>query len=202
MAISFATENYDGKIDALWRGECEVLPGGFNLKSATTLSTGELVKRGTPLFVDFENMECAVVKAAVVVSGGTTSAPRVPKGSHIAVGDKLVKETADTDTGVTVSAINTSNAAYDVLTLSAAISGLTAGDILQEADKAGSGAVPKYAPNAVVAADHVVNKNGVVVLDAAYGARVLYDKVDYPVVPSWVNGICLKNNPNIIFIRQ
>lgn len=200
MAISFLGTTYSGKIDALWRGECEVLPGGFKAKN--TLNTGDLIKRGTPLFVDFANMEAAVVKAATVVTGGTTSAPRVKKGSHLAVGDKLVKATADTDTGVTISAINTSNADYDVLTLSAAITGLTADDILQEADKAGSGAVPKYVPNAVVAADHVVNANGVVVLDAAYGARVMYDKLDTPVVPEWLQGICLKNNPNIIFIRQ
>lgn len=200
MAISFATTSYEGKIDAIWRGECEVLPGGFKLKN--NLATGMLVKRGNPLYVDFDNMEAAVVKAVKVITGGSTSAPRVAKGHHFIVGDYVVKATSGTDTGVSITAINTSNAGYDVLTLSAAITGLAADDILQEADKTGSGAVPAYAPNAVVAADHVVDKNGVVVLDAAWGARVLKDKVDYPLVASWFTGICFTNNPNIVFIRQ
>lgn len=200
MAISFATTKYDGKMDAIWRGECEVLPGGFKAKN--DLNVGDVIKRGHPLYVDFANMEAAVVKAATVVTGGTTSAPRVAKGHHFYVGDKVVKATSGTDTGVTISAINTSNADYDVITLSAAITGLAADDILQEADKSGSGAVPAYTPNAVVAADHVVALNGVVTLDAAWGARVIMDRVDYPLVPSWFTGIGFTNNQNIIFIRQ
>ena len=200
MAISFATTKYEGNFDALWRGECEVLPGGFKAKN--DLNTGDVIKRGHPLYVDFANMEAAVVKAALVVTGGSTSAPRVKKGHHFYVGDKVVLATSGTDTGVTISAINTSNADYDVITLSSAITALTADDILQEADKSGSGAVPKYTPNAVVAADLVVPANGVIVLDAAYGARVIKDRVDYPLVSSWFTGICFTNNPNIIFIRQ
>lgn len=200
MAISFARQTLSGITPAFWRGECKVLPGGFKLKN--DLATGDLVKRAHPLYVDFANMEAAVVKAALVVTGGTTSAPRVAKGHHFVVGDYVVKETSGTDTGVAIDAIDSSNAAYDVITLHSAITGLAADDILQEADKTGSGAVPAYLPNAVVAADHVVNANGVVVLDAAYSACVLKDKVDYPILDTWVTGIAMKNNPNIIFIRQ
>ena len=123
MAISFAKETYQGKIDALWRGECEVLPGGFNLEN--TIASNAVVKRGQPVRVDFDNMTAAICKTAKVVSGGTTTKPRVTKGSLFAVGD-IVTKYGNGAKSPSISAIDTSNASYDVLTLSAAYTGLTA----------------------------------------------------------------------------
>jgi len=206
MAVNFEKTNYVGRTPVIWRGECKVLPGGFKPKN--TLTVGSLIKRGAPLCIDFDSMEAAVIKIVKVLTGGTTSAPRVAKGHYFAVGDVLMK-VGKTDASATISAIDKSNAGYDVITLSAAITGLAADDVLVEATAyvapVGSGeatpAAEKYTPNAVLAADLEV-KDKLDTLDAAYEAVVLYGAVDYPIPSSWKQGICLKNNPNIVFIKQ
>ena len=104
-------------------------------------------------------------------------------------------------TGVTVSSIDTSNADYDVLTLSSAISGLAADDVLIEAT-ATSSSVAKYEPNAVVGEDTEPLSGGDQdTVSAAYDAVVLLGyTVQLPA--SWMQGICMKNNPNIIYVKQ
>ena len=206
MAINFARTSYEGRTPAIWRGECKVLPAGFKPKQ--TLAKGTVVHRATPLFVDFDNLEAAIVKVVKVVTGGTTTKPRVAKGHYFAVNDVVMK-VGKTDVSPTISAIDTSNADYDIITLSAAITGLTADDVLAEATAyvapEGSGeatpAALKYIPNAVVAADLEV-KDKLDTLDAAYEALVLKNDVSYPVLEDWLTGFCLKNNPSIKFIKQ
>lgn len=206
MAINFAKTSYEGRTPAIWRGECKVLPGGFKPKN--TLPVGSVIMRGAPLYVDFDNMEAAVIKAVSVLAGGTTTKPRVAKGHYFAVGDVVMK-VGKTDASPSVSGIDTSNAEYDVLTLSAAISGLTTDDVLVEATAyeaaVGSGdatpAAEKYLPNAIVASDLEV-KDKLDTLDAAYEAVVLKNVLPCPLQASWLQGIALKNNPNIIFIKQ
>ena len=183
-----------------------MLPAGFKPKQ--TLAKGTVVHRATPLFVDFDNLEAAIVKVVKVVNGGTTTKPRVAKGHYFAVNDVVMK-VGKTDVSPTISAIDTSNADYDILTLSAAITGLTANDVLAEATAyvapEGSGgatpAAPKYTPNAVVAADLEVNDK-LDTLDAAYEALILKNVVPYPILSDWLEGFCLKNNPSIKFIKQ
>ena len=206
MAINFARTSYEGRTPAIWRGECKVLPAGFKPKQ--TLAKGTVVHRATPLFVDFDNLEAAIVKVVKVVAGGTTSKPRVAKGHYFAVNDVVMK-VGKTDVSPTITAIDTSNADYDVITLSAAITGLAADDVLAEATayvaQGGSGgatpAALKYIPNAVVAADLEV-KDKLDTIDAAYEALVLKNVVSYPVLEDWLTGFCLKNNPSIKFIKQ
>lgn len=206
MAINFARTSYEGRTPAIWRGECKVLPAGFKPKN--TLTKGAVILRGALLSVEFDNMEAAVIKVAKVVTGGTTTKPRVAKGHYLAVNDVVMK-VGKTDASPTVSAIDTSNANYDVITLSAGISGLAENDVLVEATAyapaVGSGeatpAAEKYLPNAVLAADLEV-KDKLDTLDAAYEAVVLKNVVPYPLLDSWVQGIALKNNPNIVFIKQ
>lgn len=97
-----------------------------------TKNDGYLIK-GCPAYLDFSTKTAHVVKAALVVAGGTTSAPRVSKNHLYKVGD-FVYVSGD---AVTISAIDTSNSAYDVLTLSAACTGATAGAYLEQASAAG-----------------------------------------------------------------
>lgn len=206
MAIEFKKTSYEGRVPVIWRGECKVLPAGFKPKN--TLTVGMVILRGAPLYVDFDNMEAAVIKCVKVLAGGTTTKPRVSKGHYFAAGDVVMK-VGKTDASPTVSSVDTSNADYDVITLSAAITGLTTNDVLVEATPyaaaVGSGeatlAAEKYVPNAVAAADLEV-KDKLDTLDAAYEALVLKNAVPYPVLDSWVTGLCLKNNPNIMFIKQ
>jgi hypothetical protein len=98
-----------------------------------------------------------------------------------------------------IKSIDRTNAEYDVLTLSAAITGLAEGDTLVES---GSTGVAKYVPNAVVGAVLEVKANTIPTIDVAYEAVVLYPSLATPILADWLNGFCLKSNPNILFIKQ
>lgn len=197
MAIEFKKTTYAGRVPVIWRGECKVFPAGF--KPANTLSVGMVVLRGTPLCVDMDTLTAGVVKVATILEGGTTTKPRVAKGHYFAIGDVVMK-VGKTDATVTVSAIDKSNVDYDVITFSSALTSLAKGDVIAEA-VAGETVAERYVPNAVLAADLEV-KDKLDTLDAAYEALVIKNALPYPVLESWVNGLCLKNNPNIMFIKQ
>jgi hypothetical protein len=197
MAIEFKKQAFSGKTPVIWRGECKILPGGFKPKQ--TFPVGTVLRRGLPIQVDFDEMSAGVVKIAKVLDGGTTTDARVSKGHLFAVGDKVQK--LGTATSTTVNKIDTSNADYDVITFATAISGLVAGDSIQESDGQSS-AKPLYTPNMVVGADLEFKGTGIPTIDAAYEAVVLYNNVDYPIPADWLQGVTLKSNPNILFIKQ
>ena len=209
MAIEFKKQTFSGKTPVIWRGECKILPGGFKPKQ--TFPVGTVLQRGTPIQVDFEEMTAAVCKTAKVLSGGSTTAPRVMKGHYFVVGDVVMKNGV-TDKSPSIRSIDTSNSDYDVITLSAAISGLTESDVLVEASEyastgGGSGSdpipsAPLYNPNMVIGADLEFKGTGIPTIDAAYEAVVLYNNVNYPILDDWLQGVTLKSNPNILFIKQ
>ena len=205
MAIEFKRTKYKGGSPVFWRGNREALPGDFTLKG--TYPEGTLLKEGTPIKLDFANMECKICKSALVVTGGTTSAPRVVKGSMFQVGDtvKIGKsnstiksiDTTNADkigeSNSTIKSIDTTNADYDVLTFTAAVTGATQGATLLSDDDL---------PDAVIeTTKEYTTKHGFPVVSAAYGARILKD-VAYPVPEAWLEGYSLKNNHEIKYIRQ
>lgn len=197
MGVKFEGKSYAGNMPVFWRGEAKILPGGYKLLQ--TFPKGTVIPKGTPLHIVIGTLTAAVSKYAKVVSGETTTKPRVPKGTLFQINDIVMKEGGTT--GVTVSSIDTSNADYDVLTLSSAISGLAADDVLIEAT-ATSSSVAKYEPNAVVGEDTEPLSGGDQdTVSAAYDAVVLLGyTVQLPA--SWMQGICMKNNPNIIYVKQ
>lgn len=245
MAIEFKKTAVKGHTPEIWRGECKILPGGFKPKN--NIATGTVLQRGVLVEVNFDEMSAAVIKLAKVLAGGTTSKVRVAKGHLFAVGD-VVAKVGKTDKSVSISTIDTSNADYDVLNLSAAITGLTTDDVLIESRDYGyidatsttEGALKivesspsdgqialasvtpylgekslavnnyvvlqtagsKYTPNMVNGAVKEFNGKGLPTIDAAYEAVVLYPSLSFPVLPEWLNGCCLKSNPNILFIKQ
>lgn len=183
---------YSGKFPVFWRGECATLPGDFEITD--TLPDGTFIPQGTPVKLDFANNQCSICKSARVVAGGTTTAPRVLKrqgrSTLIQVGD-TVKVGADT---ATVSAIDKTNADYDVLTLSAAIAGAVEGaDILTNDN----------IPNGVVETGDFFNpSNGYGTVSVGYNTRVL-SEVAYPMPDAWLQGgYCLTDNHEIKYIRQ
>lgn len=201
MAIEFKKTSFDGYMPSIWRGECKILPGGF--KPVQSFATGTVLRRGTPIHVDFETMTAGVVKVAQVLEGGTTAKPRVTKNSHLAIGDKVMSLGGEDEK--TVNSIDTSNSGYDVVTLNSAMTGLKAGDILQESEEVETVVQPRFeAPNMIVGSDLEFTGRGIPTIDAAYDAVVLYNIVSYPLPESWMlnGGICLKLNPNIVFIKQ
>lgn len=200
MAIDFKKQKLAGHFPEIWRGECKMLPGGF--KPVQEFPVGTVLQRGTPVYVDFEEMTAAVCKTAKVLTGGTTTAPRVSKGHYFVVGDVVTKD-GDGKASPTISKIDTSNADYDVITLSAEYTGLAAGDTLVESEiYSDTDVSSKYEPNMVLGAKKEFDGKGLPTLDVAYEAVVLYPSLLYPILSSWLSGCCLKANPNILFIKQ
>ncbi|WP_273080249.1 hypothetical protein [Alistipes ihumii] len=210
MAIDFKKTQLSGHTPEIWRGECKILPGGF--KPVQNFPVGTVLHRGTPIYVDFEAMSAAVCKTAKVLKGGTTTAPRVAKGHYFVAGDVVMK-LGVTDKSPIIKSINTANAEYDVLTFASAIAGLAEGDILVEASAAAAAegdneavpAAPLYTPNMVVGAVKEFTGKGLPTIDAAYEAVVLYPSLNFPLLEDWLinpGKVCLKANPNILFIKQ
>lgn len=210
MAIDFKKTQLSGHTPEIWRGECKILPGGFN--PVQNFPVGTVLHRGTPIYVDFEAMSAAVCKTAKVLKGGTTTAPRVAKGHYFVAGDVVMK-LGVTDKSPIIKSIDTANAEYDVLTFASAIAGLAEGDILVEASAAAAAegdneavpAAPLYTPNMVVGAVKEFTGKGLPTIDAAYEAVVLYPSLNFPLLEDWLinpGKVCLKANPNILFIKQ
>ena len=210
MAIDFKKTQLSGHTPEIWRGECKILPGGF--KPVQNFPVGTVLHRGTPIYVDFEAMSAAVCKTAKVLAGGTTTAPRIAKGHYFVAGDVVMK-LGVTDKSPIIKSIDTANAEYDVLTFASAIAGLAKGDILVEASAAAAAegdneavpAAPLYTPNMVVGAVKELTGKGLPTIDAAYEAVVIYPSLNFPLLEDWLinpGKVCLKANPNILFIKQ
>ena len=200
MAITFEKQSFSGHFPEIWRGECKMLPGGFKPKHE--LPVGTVVRRATPVFVNFDDMSAAICKTASVLDGGTTTKVRVPKGHYFAKGDSVAKHGDAATDPVIVNSIDTSNSSYDTLMLSAAITGIKKDDIIIEAVKDGGTVKAAYEPNMVVGADKNFDGRGLPTIDAAFEAVVLLPSLMFPILPEWKTGVSLKLNPNIIFIKQ
>lgn len=198
MAVEFNRNTYSGHFPEIWRGECKILPGGF--KPVQAFPVGTVIRRGTPIYVDFDQMSAAVCKTGLVVAGGTTTSPRVAKGHLFAVGDSVAK--AEATAAVTVKSIDTSNTEYDVITFDKALTGTAANDILFECGEVEEKAAPKYEPNMIVGSELNFTGKGLPTVDASYDAVVLIPSLGAPMLKEWLNGVCLKNNPNVIYIKQ
>lgn len=187
MGITRKPTSLNGAMPIFWRGECKVLPGDFKVKQV--FPNGTLLPKGTPIKLDFATMSCDICATALVVAGGTTAAPRVAKGHILQVGDTLYLG----ENNQKITAIDTSNADYDVLTLAAALTGATAGAVLSASE---------LEPDAVIESnkeyDLTRGFNGV---SAGYDCLVLRGCVP-PIPESWLTGFCLKNNPTIKYIYQ
>nr|DAO59837.1 MAG TPA: Head fiber protein [Caudoviricetes sp.] len=203
MAITFEKQSFGGRFPEIWRGECKMLPGGF--KPTQEFAPGTVVRRATPVFVNFDEMSATVCKVASVLDGGTTTKVRVPKGHYFTKGDNVFKYGAEAPALVTVNEVDRTNSAYDFLTLSKAITDIAKDDVLVEGKSVeGETQTVKAVcePNMVVGADKQFDGKGLPTLDAAFEAVVLYPSLQFPILKEWLQGVALKNNPNIIFIKQ
>ena len=203
MAITFEKQSFGGRFPEIWRGECKMLPGGF--KPTQEFAPGTVVRRATPVFVNFDEMSATVCKVASVLDGGTTTKVRVPKGHYFTKGDNVFKYGDAAPALVTVNEVDRTNSAYDVLTLSKDMTGIAKDDVLVEG-KSVEGETPTVKavcePNMVVGADKQFDGKGLPTIDAAFEAVVLYPSLQFPILKEWLQGVALKNNPNIIFIKQ
>ena len=197
MPITFSTTTYSGDMPVFWRGEAKILPGGFKLLQ--TFPKGTVIRKGTFLSIDLGTLTAGIVKKTKVLAGGTTTKPRVAKGHYFQGGDILMK--MGETTGATINSVDTSNSDYDVLTISPAITGLAADDYLLEAT-ATTDAEHKFEPNAVVGEDtDPLTGTDRDTVSGSYDCVVLLGYIpEFP--KEWLQGITLKNNPNIVFAKQ
>lgn len=203
MAIEFKKTSYAGNLDAFWRTEVRMLPGGFNCSQS--IPVGDVIPRGALVCADFDTMTATIVKVGRVVNGGTTTKPRVTKNNHFYAGDTVMK-IGKKDTAVTVKSVDRSNPDYDVVEFSAALATLAKGDYLVEAIKDTGDSETTYSQaheaNTILGADYTSRAVGMTTLDVAYSAVALKDVC--PQFPAdWLDGgAFLKTNHNILFIKQ
>lgn len=203
MAIEFKKTSYAGNLDAFWRTEVRMLPGGFNCSQS--IPVGDVIPRGALVCADFDTMTATIVKVGRVVDGGTTTKPRVTKNNHFYAGDTVMK-IGKKDAAVTVKSVDRSNPDYDVVEFSAALATLAKGDYLVEAVKDTGDDATTYSQaheaNTILGADYTSRAVGMTTLDVAYSAVALKDVC--PQFPAdWLDGgAFLKTNHNILFIKQ
>lgn len=203
MAIEFKKTSYAGNLDAFWRTEVRMLPGGFNCSQS--IPVGDVIPRGALVCADFDTMTATIVKVGRVVDGGTTTKPRVTKNNHFYAGDTVMK-IGKKDAAVTVKSVDRSNPDYDVVEFSAALATLAKGDYLVEAVKDTGDSATTYSQaheaNTILGADYTSRAVGMTTLDVAYSAVALKDVC--PQFPAnWLDGgAFLKTNHNILFIKQ
>ena len=203
MAIEFKKTSYAGNLDAFWRTEVRMLPGGFNCSQS--IPVGDVIPRGALVCADFDTMTATIVKVGRVVDGGTTTKPRVTKNNHFYAGDTVMK-IGKKDAAVTVKSVDRSNPDYDVVEFSADLATLAKGDYLIEAVKDTGDSATTYSQaheaNTILGADYTSRAVGMTTLDVAYSAVALKDVC--PQFPAdWLDGgAFLKTNHNILFIKQ
>lgn len=108
--------------------------GGFNLETAG-LPAGSHLPVLAPLHIDFANRKASLVNRLKVVEAAAKGATsiKVQKNSFAKAGTYAVSE----GNIVTVSKVDTSNEAYDVLTVTATTADIALGAVLYESDAQG-----------------------------------------------------------------
>lgn len=147
-----------------------IFNSGYNITASTLQPESTWIKKGTLVGVDRATGLATLVKTAKIESGGTASAPRVDKKHEVVVGDLL------TDGYIVrqVSAVDTSNSDYDVLTFTASLEKYSEGTILMSAAE-GSVRAANYSEATVVEA---ATKNLIVKVAGANGLQLILNQND------------------------
>ena len=119
--------------------------GAFIPTSSMNITAGVTLPIGTLLEVNLSNREAFVVKNALM-TGGTSTNPQVSKNHFFKVGD-FVYCSGD---AVAISSIDTTNAAYDTFTLSAACTGAATGKYFENAKASGASPALAHSANAIL----------------------------------------------------
>lgn len=150
MDLNIGTKDPVNKI--LWDEiDAKRAQGGFTLTADTigSGSTGWILK-GLPMNVNYTTRVAEIVKTAVVVTGSTTTATRIEKGSLFIVGDVVANVLSGN--GVAITAIDTTTSEdYDILSHLTNGGAFVADTILFEAAAVGTGdAVYLFDANALL----------------------------------------------------
>lgn len=132
------------------------IPGGFKI-DLSAFPRGSVFPGGSPVKYDEATRTAEAHLAVEVYENAAIGATEIKVkknlgNSIVFAGINLIvapDSLADTATGFTATAVDTSAEAYDVLTVAALEAAISAGTVLVEADKAGAGAKIKVVPNAL-----------------------------------------------------
>ncbi len=153
----------------LWdEAKADRAAGGFTLVS-TVLSGLAYLLKGAPLYVDYTSRVANVVKSATVIAGGSATVTRVSKGSAFKVGDVISEAVGAI--AVAITAVDTTNAAYDAFTHLTVTTAFTAGNVLFEADAVGATSAYLFTANALLSDNvKVATATGSTTVTAIIGA--------------------------------
>jgi len=125
------------------------IPNGVTVKSAELVS-GSILKEGTAIGKGSDGLY-HVVKTAEAVEAVAASGTsiKIAKGSHFKVGDFVM--IAVNGKAYAITAIDTTEATYDTVTIGTAIGAIAKGGVimLADAEHASTGAAFKYTPKAL-----------------------------------------------------
>jgi hypothetical protein len=165
----------------VWQGEgkdIQLAQGGFVL-STTGLPADTVIPAGTPLVISEANRTASILDYGIAQAnaGGTATAYPVLKGHTLKVGDYLASGAVG-GKAYAITAIDTSNSAYDTVTVGTTIGAVTAGDLLYASTATGATASALPAINALLYADTLANSGesvSAVIRGTVYARRVAYN---------------------------
>lgn len=144
--------------------------------------------------IDTSNADCDVLNLSAAITGLTTNDVIIESRDY-----GYIDATSTTEGALKIVESNPSDGQIALASVTPYLGEktLAANDyvVLQTAGS-------KYTPNMVNGAVKEFNGKGLPTIDAAFEAVVLYPSLSFPVLPEWLNGCCLKSNPNILFIKQ
>lgn len=159
----------------VWQKVLETAQGGFTLDN-TGLADGLTIPAGTLVGFDESTRKASVLKTATMQADATNTATalKVLKGSAFAVGDYVAS--AKDGAAYAISAIDTSNADYDQLTVGTTLGvALSAGDVIFQSSATGAtSAAYKVTPKGATYADCTASSDttlSVVLRGTLYGRR-------------------------------
>lgn len=177
MAIGFEQKLSTGRIPVFGSG-AETAPGGF-LLNTTGLTADAVLVAGTPLVFDEAARTATVLHTGVMQANAGASATdyQVKKGHTLQVGDYL----ASGNTGgkaYAITAIDTSNADYDWVTVGTTIGATSAGDLVFASTATGATNSALPALNGLLYEETIVGSGvsvSAVVRGTAYAHRIPYN---------------------------
>jgi len=200
----------------IFTGSPSIVQGGFNLDvDGQKFRVGDVIPAGTLAIRDETTRKVQVIKTAKVVEVDSENTKKVTLyideffAPCFAVGDSVLKAGAVTGTfasAPTITAIDNGNCLNNtgnvyIITLSAAISGLKAGDVLVEVVKDGSSnAVERGKANSVTFRDYEVSEFETAVdVSADTMQYALYERRVPPIPASQKDstGMFLSANPHV-----
>lgn len=155
--------------------DIQLLQGGC-LLNTTGLTAGNIIPAGTPVVYDEVTRVASILHNARAQANAGASAVNYPveKGHSLVVGDYLASGAVG-GKAFAITAIDTSNASFDTITVGTTIGAVTAGDLLFASTATGATASALPAINGLTYDEVIVSSNislSVVIRGTVYARRV------------------------------